>query len=689
MKLTRLGRFEILQEIGKGAMGRVFLANDPKIERRVAIKTISLPPGTSEQEARETSERFLREAQAAGKLMHPNIVTVFDVGEDSGVSFIAMEYIEGDTLERYTRPDSLLPPGRILDLATQAASALDYAHRHRVVHRDIKPANLMILKDGTLKITDFGLAKNPSASLTQAGVLLGTPSYMSPEQIRGRELDGRSDLFSLAVVLYELLTGARAFDGDSISTIIYRVLYEEPRPPASYNPALPPDVNAILEKGLAKSPEDRYATGADLAGALGRAFSALPPETLRRPFPGVGRRPSDPTAPGARRDPAIPGRAARRPRAGSQAPPPGARSGGRGAGPTLFAHHPGKIAAVLLIAAAGLIVFPRWANRPEWARDGASGEASPPEAAVLTVSPAAIGGAPAEAPLPRGPSQVAIEVSTIPHGGRVFLDSIPLAEPRVVLSMIDTQEHDIMARAGCRQAVAAMTAADLASFDGPLVMELGPRKEKVRIGSRPSGARIYLNRRDTGKVTPASVTLEACAEREVRLRRRGYRDWTGQFDADTDFDAMIETLREVPLEPIPSGTVLIAAPEEYAVEILEGGKRIGKAGMPVRLLEGKHDLTFRNEKYFMSKRLRVTVRGNSRSAPLVSFPGLGSLTVHAQPSNCKVYVDGRYVDVTPVIDRPIAAGGHHVKVVFVPNGTAREIPVTVDAGENSRVVVKF
>src|SRR6266436_8088519 len=379
MNLTKLGRFEIIREIGKGAMGQVFLANDPKIERKVAIKTIVLPPGTSEDEARETSQRFLREAQAAGKLLHPNIVTIFDVGEEAGVSFIAMEFIEGETLEKYTKPESLLSLRRVQEIVEQAASALDYAHLNHVIHRDIKPANLMLLKGGVLKVTDYGLAKNPSANLTQAGVLLGTPSYMSPEQIQGHELDGRSDLFSLGVVLYELLTGVRPFEGDSISTIIYRVLYEDPRPPAAYNPALPPEINGILEKALAKAPEDRYAAGANLVADLRRAFSALPPDTMSRPFAGLARDSAarDETTVRKERGPARGRRAAgveARPGAGPARPPRA----------TLVAHRPVKIAALIVISTLGIVLFPRWVNRQE---------------SRLTSGPSGPGGAQAPGPL--------------------------------------------------------------------------------------------------------------------------------------------------------------------------------------------------------------------------------------------------------------------------------------------------
>src|SRR5262245_37104528 len=264
----KLGRFEIIREIGKGAMGVVYLAHDPRIDRKIAIKMIAIPPGISPQEARETRHRFVREAQAAGKLTHPNIITIYDVVEETDRSYIAMEYIQGDTLEAHTKPGSLLPLEKVLGIISQACSALDYAHQNKVVHRDIKPANLMLVKGDLLKITDFGLAKSPNAQLTQDGVLIGTPNYMSPEQISGRTMDGRSDFFSLGVVLYELLTGERPFGGDTISTIIYRILYEEPRPPRIVNEKLPPAFDTLLKRALAKDPADRFQTGAEFADAL-------------------------------------------------------------------------------------------------------------------------------------------------------------------------------------------------------------------------------------------------------------------------------------------------------------------------------------------------------------------------------------------------------------------------------------
>jgi serine/threonine protein kinase len=686
----KLGRFEIVREIGRGAMGQVLLAHDPKIDRQVALKTLVASPAVSEEEARETSQRFLREAQAAGRLLHPHIVTIFDVGEDAGLSFIAMEYIDGTTLERHARADSLLPPARLLELMTQAAGALDYAHQAKVIHRDIKPANLMVQEDGSLKVTDFGLAKNPSAGLTQSGVLLGTPSYMSPEQIQGKDLDGRSDLFSLGVVLYELLTGVRPFEADSISTIIYRVLYEDPRPATAHNPALPPAVHAVLEKALAKDPARRYANGAALVADLRKAFSDLPAETLVRPFPRPtapsGYRPSPGTLPARSALPPTgsirrPGTStARTPRGPIPAPPPRAL-----ARPTLLAHHPIKIVALVLMVIFGLAVFPRWANRGD-RRFAPPGPGIPGLPAPGPQQAAGVGGA--VPPAPAG-GRVTIEVQTRPAGGTVFLDDIPLQEPKVVLALSDPQTHAIRARSGCLEAIAERSAADLAGLTGPLVLELRERRQVVAIGSEPPGARLRIDGRDTGKITPVEIELDACRERTVELRLDGRRRWTKTFSAGQDGDEVAEALKSVALEPIPRGTVTLPSPKGWTGDVFLGATRVGRTGAPLTLEEGNYTLVVRNDKVFAQTSVPVVIRAGETARPVASFPGLGRLTVQAQPSNCKVYVDGAYVDVTPILDLPIAAGDHAVKIVFVPNNATQERRVSIRADKGERVVVKF
>jgi CHASE2 domain-containing sensor protein/tRNA A-37 threonylcarbamoyl transferase component Bud32 len=272
---SKIDRYEVLSELGRGAMGVVFKGKDPIIDRPVAIKTIRFDRLYEEHEIQGLKERFFKEAQAAGKLSHPNIVTIFDVGEDRGLSYIAMEYVEGEVLSRYILRDHLLPVEEVLEIIAQAAEALDFAHQHKVIHRDIKPANIMRTSEGQIKVMDFGIAKIPSSTLTQAGSVLGTPSYMSPEQIRGEDLDGRSDLFSLGCVLYELLTGVKPFRGGTLAALSYQITQVNPLPASRQNPQVPPAGDEVLNRALAKNPADRYLRGKAMAQALREVLRGL------------------------------------------------------------------------------------------------------------------------------------------------------------------------------------------------------------------------------------------------------------------------------------------------------------------------------------------------------------------------------------------------------------------------------
>ena len=269
--MGKLGRYEVLNELGKGAMGVVYLAKDPVIGRLVAIKTIKTSQtGDDDSESREFRERFVREAQTAGILSHPNIVTIHDIGEDteSRASFIAMEYIEGRNLKSLLAEKNRFTYDEIADLIAQIGEALDYAHRKGIIHRDIKPANIILTTDGKVKITDFGIAKVASSNLTTTGQFLGTPNYMSPEQVSGAPVDGRSDIFSLGVVLYELLTNRKPFQGDNLTAISYKIVHEDFTPPAELSSEIPPEFNPIVARAMAKDPWNRYQRGKDMALAL-------------------------------------------------------------------------------------------------------------------------------------------------------------------------------------------------------------------------------------------------------------------------------------------------------------------------------------------------------------------------------------------------------------------------------------
>ncbi len=277
---TTIGKYRIERVLGRGAMGVVYLGRDPTIDRPVAIKIVVLPEGLDAQKVAEFRERFLREARAAGRLSHPSIVTVYeaDDGSTSGVPFIAMEYVEGLPWNYKIRQGIKQDPDSILPLFREIASALDYAHKNGVVHRDIKPANIVQTPDGHVKLMDFGIAKVPTSELTREGQFLGTPAYMSPEQVMGRSVDGRSDLFSLGTVLYELLTCRKPFPGEDISTVTYRIARDEPEPLLDLNPGLAPEVEQMVRHLLDKDPRRRYATAGEFVEDIDAymAGAALP-----------------------------------------------------------------------------------------------------------------------------------------------------------------------------------------------------------------------------------------------------------------------------------------------------------------------------------------------------------------------------------------------------------------------------
>lgn len=264
-----LGRYQVEKELGKGAMGAVYLGKDPKISRVVAIKTLALSQEFDADELEDVKARFFREAETAGRLNHPNIVTIFDVGEEHDLAYIAMEFLKGKDLVPYTKPDNLLPLPKVMSIVARVADALAYAQTQNVVHRDIKPANVMYEPESDmLKVTDFGIARITDSSKTKTGMVLGTPSYMSPEQLAGKKIDGRSDLFSLGVSLYQLACGKLPFEGDSMAQLMFKIANEPPTNILSINPNLPECLVTIINKALAKQVEERYQTGAEMVQAL-------------------------------------------------------------------------------------------------------------------------------------------------------------------------------------------------------------------------------------------------------------------------------------------------------------------------------------------------------------------------------------------------------------------------------------
>ncbi|MBZ5514711.1 MAG: protein kinase [Acidobacteriia bacterium] len=299
--LTHIGKYRIERELGRGAMGVVYKAFDPVVERLVAIKTIRLDV----EDATELLSRLRREAKSVGQLEHPNIVTLYDAGESGELFYLAMQFIQGETLQDRLNRQRWFALREVQEVFAQICAGLDYAHQHGVIHRDIKPANIMITDEGVVKLTDFGIAKLAGAGTTSTGLVVGTPSYMSPEQALGKTLDGRSDLFSLGSILYEMMTGEKAFPGQNVTTVMYKIVHEAPTPLAALQPGLDPAVEAIVQRALAKHPDQRFQTCAELAAALelyiNQAIAAMPRTAVMTAPPaasvGVAPQPAAPAAP--------------------------------------------------------------------------------------------------------------------------------------------------------------------------------------------------------------------------------------------------------------------------------------------------------------------------------------------------------------------------------------------------------
>jgi serine/threonine-protein kinase len=283
MQKPMLGRYQIIKELGRGAMGVVYLGKDPKIGRTVAIKTMALSQEFEGDTLKQVTERFFQEAETAGRLRHPGIVTIYDVGEEDDLAYIAMDYLEGKGLQHYTEPSELLPVTTVCDIIAQVADALEYAHERNVVHRDIKPANMIYMPETRrIVLTDFGVACLTDTSRTKTGTILGTPSYMSPEQVLGKKVDGRSDLFSLGVTMYQLLRGELPFEGESLAALLYKIANENAPSVTRQRPDLPPCIGRIVKRAVAKKAQDRFQSGIEMATAIRRCRREVAAKTENR-----------------------------------------------------------------------------------------------------------------------------------------------------------------------------------------------------------------------------------------------------------------------------------------------------------------------------------------------------------------------------------------------------------------------
>ena len=661
----KFGRYEILRLLGRGAVGEVWLARDPALEREVAIKTLGGLSGLPPEEQAEAKARFLREARAAAALGHPHIVTIYDVGEEDGVPYIAMELLRGVTLDRHARKGHLLPPEKVVQLGIEAALALDEAHRAGIVHRDVKPANLVLTGDGKLKVADFGLAKDPGTALTATDSLVGTPNYMSPEQVAGRPLDGRSDLFSLGVSLWELLAGELPFAGDTVSSVLYRVVNEPPRPLREVRPGLPERLYALLDRMLAKDPAERPATGAEVARELHgilEEMGGVPPDLVLPP-------PAPPGESGARP-------AGSRPGAGQvrEEPPRRRRRGGR---------WPGAITILLVLAAlvAALWTAPLWAGfdplegRRKAVEDRLEGWLGPVGRAIRVSPPDRL--LPVVTDPPGLPVIVAPPAKIDPDGRlRVPGD---LAEP-LVLRVEDR----------CREGSVTL---DPAALPREVRIATAPRRVRLPLGTEPPGARVVLDGTPVAGRTPLELELELCREHLLRLEKRGRQPREVALPAADDPATWRELLAEVSLAPPPRGRLLVPAPPGYSAEVRSArtGRRLGRAGRPISLAPGRYRLMLVAPDVLVRHEVTVRVAPGATRKIAVDWPPLGKLSVRTVPSGGTVEVrrpgEARWksLGTTPLNGVPLAAGPLEVRVAH-PLRDARVVRQAAVRGGATTVV---
>jgi tRNA A-37 threonylcarbamoyl transferase component Bud32 len=540
--MDRIGRYKIVRELGRGAMGVVYHAIDPNIGRPVAIKTIDLSSVRKPEEQERLRERLFREARSAGSLSHPGIVTIYDVEQQGALAYIAMEYVDGVTLDHLLSGAEPISAGRMFAVLGQTAAALDYAHQKGIVHRDIKPANIMIAGDGNTKITDFGIAKiTTSEQLTMTGSIVGTPHYMSPEQVQAQPVDGRSDQFSLAVIAFEMLTGEKPYSGEHVTTVVYKIVAEEPMAPQRLNPSLGPAIDGVIRKGLAKKPDARYRTCQEFTGALEKACAATKGWKIIShggglSAPTVAEMPAAATA-------LPPSRRSRRLEAATKEERP------RKAGFFTF------VLAVLV--AAGLLALIGWQAAPWITRSGRP--APPPTAETPPATPPEIPAAapPQQAAAPLPPEEAKPSPMTPPEADRKTAKAAETAatkEPSRDARLAEVPQS-VMIISSPGGATATLDGRADASCKTPCALDAQPGRHTVSVtmqgynmerrdvdvgsspielpafvlrapggslmlSSTPSGAAILVDGKATGQITPAEVKLPA-GSHKITLQKDG------------------------------------------------------------------------------------------------------------------------------------------------------------------------
>ena len=567
--VEQIGRYRILDELGRGATGIVYRAQDPAIGRVIAIKTIRLSDFTDETERDRLRERLFREAQSAGILSHPNIVTIYDIAEENGLAYIFMEYVDGPPLEKILNSQEVLGKDVALSIFRQTATALDYAHRKGIVHRDIKPANILIHEGALAKITDFGVAKILSQQMTQTGVMMGTPNYMSPEQVQGHAVDGRADQFSLAVIAYEVLTGEKPFVADHLPSLLYRIVREDPVPPQRLNPTMGSQVEMVLRKGLSKNATERYSTCMEFIEALGTACNTNPnwrplPRSIAQTLPTIGagaaiaHTSARPPAPQARKpEPAPP------PAIPIEMPParPPRRDEGEPSNPLLRS----LLWMLVGIGLVGLVLF--GAQKFLFNRNAES--AAEPEQTQAQSSPNPA--SPSPAPPATAPDTSAPKPSPVgePRATDQTTKQEPQSAPPPQATNPETTKADSAPsekasapppRASVAESPHETPRAEVSTIPSPVVAKPG-FQQTVQFLTEPPGAQVNIdNNSALACKTPCMLSLPN-GRHVLNVQLAGYRAYPRVFNVPQDGDIFLQ------LNKIAASLSVTSSPRDATIEI--------------------------------------------------------------------------------------------------------------------------
>jgi serine/threonine-protein kinase len=731
--MDRIGRYEILDELGRGAMGVVYRARDTKIGREVAIKTIRLTDKVNPSEVNALRERLFREAQSAGRLSHPGIVTIFDIEEEDDLAYISMELVDGQTLEHKIEAGETGDLAFVGQVTRLAAAALDYAHSRDIVHRDIKPANLMINREGRVKITDFGIARISSSQLTQTGTVMGTPSYMSPEQVKGDPLDGRSDQFSLAVIVYEMLTGQKPFAGENLTSVMFKIVSETPIEPKDLNPKIPPPVQESLLKALSKNPSDRYPACAAFAAALVSQIEAAAdirvgtsgiPKTaghadetleLGATAPSLETFELEEVPEGAAGENRLAGAPALKPLSsrpgapqvvaagGSKLPTP-ARPAGRTREPqTVRRLWPYAAVVALLVAAAALLAF------HPWLLDDPLGLAravvSPRSTDARMRSSVNLLLEKALQPLPPAdltePLEAAVQLRQGAQAAAQPESAAPAADADTDAALTDPAQEDAARAEGdapTESAEAPADAPETPAAEQPVAKAEQKQAPAPRAPSTPAarlvsvsvktstpGAQVVVDRNPAWScIAPCSI--EVPRGRHVAVASlAGYRSYPKIFEAGSGAAELDIQMRAI------SGTLLISSEPAGAEVFVDGRKVEGATNLQHDAGPGYHVISVRKQGAGTAERsVRVQEGGLHPIHFVLNNAGVNRsrLSVRSDPAGAEIVVnDNRRVGTTPA-DIELAPGRYRVAVSR--NGyrpVIQEIELTAGKPQNLEVTL--